>query len=45
LPTTIELSGHTGEILALKFNPFDPFILASAASDKTIRIWNAYEKR
>jgi WD40 repeat protein len=41
----MELTGHTGEILALKFNPFDPFILASSATDKTIRIWNVYEKK
>lgn len=31
--------GHTGQILDLKWNPFDDNVIASASDDCTIRIW------
>lgn len=34
------LKGHGAHILALKFHPNKPHILATASGDKTIRIWN-----
>ena len=34
------LSGHKAPVIDVAFNPYDDFIVASAAEDATIRIWN-----
>ena len=33
-------TGHQAGVLDLAFNPFNDFIIASAADDATVRIWN-----
>ncbi|XP_035786504.1 coronin-1A-like isoform X1 [Anopheles albimanus] len=35
--------GHTGQILDLKWNPFDDHMIASASDDCTIKIWKIPE--
>ena len=38
------LIGHTHQVYAIKWNPVDNDILASASFDKTVRIWNIATK-
>ncbi|XP_045696781.1 coronin-2A isoform X3 [Phyllostomus hastatus] len=35
-----KVCGHRGNVLDIKWNPFDDFEIASASEDTTIKIWN-----
>jgi len=34
------VSGHTGEINCLAFNPFNEHLLATGSADKTVALWD-----
>ncbi|GFG40879.1 hypothetical protein Cfor_08909 [Coptotermes formosanus] len=37
-----QLTGHGGNVMCVRFTPITGEILASTATDKTIRLWNVY---
>ncbi|XP_069690703.1 WD repeat, SAM and U-box domain-containing protein 1-like [Periplaneta americana] len=37
-----QLAGHGGNVMCVRFTPLTGEILASTATDKTIRLWNVY---
>jgi len=41
--TSQVVSGHSGAVLDIDFNPFDDSMFASASEDTTIKIWNIPE--
>ncbi|XP_044295621.1 coronin-2A [Varanus komodoensis] len=34
------ICGHRGNVLDIKWNPFDDFVIASCSEDATVKIWN-----
>ncbi|XP_062827796.1 coronin-2A isoform X1 [Anolis carolinensis] len=34
------ICGHKGNVLDIKWNPFDDFVIASCSEDATVKIWN-----
>ncbi|XP_061492248.1 coronin-2A isoform X2 [Rhineura floridana] len=34
------ICGHKGNVLDIKWNPFDDFVIASCSEDTTVKIWN-----
>uniref|UniRef100_A0A670Z9Z5 Coronin n=1 Tax=Pseudonaja textilis TaxID=8673 RepID=A0A670Z9Z5_PSETE len=34
------ICGHKGNVLDIKWNPFDDFVIASCSEDTTIKVWN-----
>nr|XP_028568340.1 coronin-2A isoform X1 [Podarcis muralis] len=34
------ICGHKGNVLDIKWNPFDDFVIASCSEDTTVKVWN-----
>jgi len=39
-----KVSGHTGKVLDIQFNPFNAHVIASAGEDSRIKVWTIPEK-
>ncbi|XP_072848002.2 coronin-2A isoform X1 [Pogona vitticeps] len=39
-PLYPRICGHKGNVLDIKWNPFDDFVIASCSEDATVKIWN-----
>lgn len=44
LAPTMQLAGHGGDVLTLRFSPGDGAVLASGSFDRTILLWRTYDE-
>ncbi|KAJ1468354.1 hypothetical protein T484DRAFT_1855579 [Baffinella frigidus] len=39
------LAGHTSRVFCTAFSPREPWVVATASEDGTVRVWNAAQQR